>query len=133
MLHQEFLYFHWVRVDEAEKFPILSKELPKGNLEYESLNLVLDTKDSPVTVYDLDNLRDYFQLLTEQKITHLFVDEYNTKLQYELRLQLIDVFNHENKYPFLTKEYDSKENGFDYHVKIFKINYDLYDEWVNGN
>ena len=87
----------------------------------------MDTKDSPVTVYDLDNLRDYFQLLTEQKITHLFVDEYNTKLQYELRLQLIDVFNHENKYLFLVKEYDSRENGFNYHVKLFKINYDLYN------
>ena len=130
---EEFLYFHWVRVNEAEKFPILSKELPKGNLEYQPLNLVLDTKDSPITVYDLDNSRDYFQFLMAQKITHLFVDEYNNSLQPELRLQLIDIFNHENKYPFLTKEYDSKENGFDYHIKIFKINYDLYSEWVNEN
>ena len=35
------------------------------------------------------------------------------------------------KYPFLIKEYDSKENGFNYHLKLFKIDYDLYDEWIN--
>ena len=62
------------------------------------------------------------------------MDKYNDapeqyRLKHELRLDLIDIFNHENDYPFLTKEYDSKENGFNYHIKIFKIDYDLYNEW----
>ena len=54
-------------------------------------------------------------------------------LQHELRLHLVDIFNHENNYQFLIKEYDSKENGFNYHLKVFKIDYDLYNEWVNEN
>jgi hypothetical protein len=43
------------------------------------------------------------------------------------------MFNHENKYTFLVKEYDSRENGFNYHLKLFKIDYDLYNEWINEN
>jgi hypothetical protein len=81
---------------------------------------------------DLYNLRDYFQFLEKQKVTHLFLDKYSgAQLQHELSLNLLDIFNHENKYPFLIKEYDSKENGFNYHLKLFKIDYDLYDEWIN--
>ena len=78
---------------------------------------------------EIDNLRDYFQVLEKQKITHLLLDGINNTplINDELRLHLIDIFNHENKYPFLVKEYDSRENGFNYHVKLFKINYDLYD------
>jgi len=138
----EFLYFHWLRVHDAEKFPILVKELPPSKMTYTS-------KNDWVVVRDLDNLRDYFQLLEKQKITHLIVDEYATTelvdgggpavgvglagLQHELRLHLVDIFNHENNYPFLIIEYDSKENGFNYHLKLFKIDYNLYHEWVNEN
>jgi len=83
----------------------------------------------------IDNLIDYFQVLKKQKITHLISDENNMSqlINNELRLHLTDIFNHENKYPFLVKEYDSKENGFNYHVKLFKIDYNLYNEWVNEN
>jgi len=58
------------------------------------------------------------------------LDEINNSslINDELRLHLRDIFNHENKYPFLVKEYDSRENGFNYHVKLFKIDYDLYNE-----
>jgi len=66
------------------------------------------------------------------------LDEYNNapgkyRIKHELGLALLDIFNQENKYPFLTKEYDSKENGFNYHIKIFKIDYDLYNDWKIKN
>ena len=53
------------------------------------------------------------------------IDEKNNTILIndKLRSDLIHVFNNEEKYPFLTKEYDSKENGFKYHIKLFKINY----------
>ena len=83
---------------------------------------------------DFDNLGDYFQFLEKQEITHLILDKYRGgpeeyRIKHELGLDLLDIFNHENDYPFLTKVYDSKENGFNYHIKIFKIDYDLYNEW----
>lgn len=39
------------------------------------------------------------------------------------------VFHNEQEFPFLTKEYDSRENGFTYHLKLFKINFDK----ISGN
>ena len=123
----EFLYFHWLRIQNAENFPNLMKELPESKVTYTS-------RYEGMTAYDLDNLRDYFQFSDRQKITHLILDKYgDARLQHELSLHLLDIFNHENKYPFLIKEYDSKENGFDYHIKLFKIDYDLYAEWINEN
>ena len=75
--------------------------------------------------------------MEKQKITHLLLDEFNGKtatwLNDKLKLHLADIFNHENKYPFLVKEYDSKKNGYSYYVKLFEINYDLYNELINEN
>jgi len=84
---------------------------------------------------EVDNLKDYFNVLEKRKVTHLLLDENNNTplINDELRLHLRDIFNHENKYPFLGKEYDSMENGFNYHVKLFKIDYDLYDKLINEN
>jgi len=121
----EFLFFHWVKVETAEKFPILQKEILPSKIKYVPMKI---TQLHP----DLYNLRDYFQFLEKQKVTHLILDKYgNAQWHHELSLNLLDIFNHENKYPFLIKEYDSKENGFNYHLKLFKIDYDLYDEWIN--
>ena len=38
---------------------------------------------------------------------------------------LQDVFIHEEKYPYLLKEFDSKDFGYQYHVKIFRIDYEV--------
>ena len=130
----EFFFFHWVMVETAEKFPILQKELPPDNIKYAGIMAITQDQANPDAVFHLDlyNLRDYFQFLEKQKVTHLILDKYSgAQLQHELSLNLLDIFNHENKYPFLIKEYDSKENGFNYHLKLFKIDYDLYDEWIN--
>ena len=130
----EFLFFHWVKVETAEKFPILQKELPPGKIKYATITAITQDQANPDAILHLDlyNLRDYFQFLEKQKVTHLILDKYgNAQWHHELSLNLLDIFNHENKYPFLIKEYDSKENGFNYHLKLFKIDYDLYDEWIN--
>ena len=84
---------------------------------------------------EIDNLRDYFQVLEKYEITHLMLDRVmiGQLINEELRVHLRDIFIHENEYPFLLKEYDSKENGFNYHVKLFRIDYDLYNEWINKN
>ena len=123
----QLLYFQWVNVQNAEKFPILKEDMPQSKMTF-------TLTDDWEVVYDFDSLRDYFQFLEKQKITHLILDKYgNAKFQRELDLHLLDMFNHENKYTFLVKEYDSRENGFNYHLKLFKIDYDLYNEWINEN
>ena len=37
------------------------------------------------------------------------------------------IFENENDYPYLIKEWDSADEGFAYHVKIFRVDYDLFN------
>ena len=149
----EFTYFSWVSLQNVDEFPILKKELSPSkittavrlsgttgwNEQLKQWNPDIGELELQESIEyhntEIDNLRDYFQVLEKQKITHLLLDEINNSslINDELRLHLRDIFNHENKYPFLVKEYDSRENGFNYHVKLFKIDYDLYNEWINEN
>jgi len=144
----ELMYFIWVPLQDIDEFPILEKELPTSKVTIlAKQNSVwdkqakqwirdegLDKKEEKYYIPEIDNLRDYFHVrVGEQKITHLLLDENNNTplINDELRFHLKDIFNHENKYPFLVKVYDSRENGFNYYVKLFKIDYDLYNEWIN--
>ena len=143
----EFTFFSWVSLQNVDEFPILKKEIPPSKISTTprpASSLMVSDWDKHDAIIkeaeeyhnpEIDNLRDYFQVLEKQKITHLLLDEINNSslINDELRLHLRDIFNHENKYPFLVKEYDSRENGFNYHVKLFKIDYDLYNEWINEN
>jgi hypothetical protein len=147
----EFTYLSWITLHNVDEFPVLKKELPPKKISTTSQPNATPVWNEQTKQWDLvyigteeseeyhnpliDNLIDYFQVLKKQKITHLILDENNMSqlINNELRLHLTDIFNHENKYPFLVKEYDSKENGFNYHVKLFKIDYNLYNEWVNEN
>ena len=147
----EITYFHWTRLNNVDEFPILKKELPDNkvtlvtqaestrgwNEQLKQWNPDIDIlKQQESTDYhntEIDNLRDYFQVLEKYEITHLMLDRVmiGQLINEELRVHLRDIFIHENEYPFLLKEYDSKENGFNYHVKLFRIDYDLYNEWIN--
>tara|TARA_Y100000782_G_scaffold104117_1_gene122868 strand:- start:250 stop:843 length:594 start_codon:yes stop_codon:yes gene_type:complete len=147
----EFTNLSWIRLHNVDEFPILNEELPAGKITYTGIarkystpsGVQLDMDEVNIKLKEaveyhnqqIDNLRDYFQVLNNQKITHLVLDKYANVgwLNDELRLHLKDIFYHEDKYPFLIKEYDSKENGFNYHLKLFKIDYDLYYEWINEN
>ena len=139
----ELTYFSWIVLHNVDEFPVSYFEKPSSKITWTPFGgkavtisgLIKEAEEyhNP----EIDNLRDYFQVLEKQKITHLLLDEFNGKtatwLNDKLKLHLADIFNHENKYPFLVKEYDSKKNGYSYHVKLFEINYDLYNELINEN
>ena len=54
----------------------------------------------------------------ERGLTHLIIDNEEQRPEF-----LKDVLENESEYPFLEKIYDSKEHGFQYNLKIFRINY----------
>ena len=56
-------------------------------------------------------------------MTHIITDGNNARPEI-----LNDIFENENKYPFAIKEFDSLESGFNYHMKIFKIDYEKFDD-----
>ena len=49
-----------------------------------------------------------------------------------MALMFQNIFVNEQNYPFLIKEFDSKENGFKYHVKIFRINFEEFNEFYKN-
>ena len=68
-----------------------------------------------------------FILEHDKQLTHLIVDTMDHRQNF-----LKDVFDNEKNYPYLIKEWDSKNDGFTYHVKIFKINYELFNSKIYG-
>ena len=87
-------------------------------IEREMTKSVKDSISNPITFVSTNgysSIEEFIQKNSE--LTHLYVDEKNDRIEF-----LKEIFENEKKYEFLEKQYDSKENGFNYHVKIFKIN-----------
>jgi hypothetical protein len=55
-------------------------------------------------------------------VTHIVTDENSNRAEF-----LKDVFKNEEKYSYLTKIYDSSEHGYEYHLKIFQIDYEKFE------
>ena len=135
----EFLYFHWLRIDSGENFPILKNDLPQLNIGVLEQNIIEEGKEVRernlvyIEKMQITNIHDYIIFLKKQEITHLLIDYDNRThdITNELRMEFKQVFDNEKEFPYLIKEYDSKENGFKYHVKLFRINYDKFSEEIN--
>ena len=65
-----------------------------------------------------NSIKDFIINSKNKGLTHLVIDE-NTK-----NIELEDIFYDSEKYLFLEKEYDSKDENKKLWVKIFKINFD---------
>ena len=74
----------------------------------------------PTTNYD--SLNEYIADSKDKNLTHIITDNQKGRQGF-----LVDIFDNENNYTYLEKIYDSKTDGFSYHVKVFKINYELFD------
>ena len=59
-------------------------------------------------------------------ITHMMVDEKENRVDF-----LKSIYKNEDEFPFLEKIYDSHENNFRYHVKIYFIDFNQYDNFKN--
>ena len=68
------------------------------------------------------NSLEEFIFDSKDNLTHLIVDENPDLPQF-----LYDVYENEEKYKFLNKIFDSKDNGFNHHVKVFEINFEKFD------
>lgn len=94
-----------------EKFPVLYS----------------DFEDRSPKVIDVqaNSIDAYIKACKELGITHLVVDDRDYSLK---NMQFLsNVFDNDQDYPYLIKEYDSIEDGFTYHLKIFKIDYNVFE------
>jgi hypothetical protein len=79
--------------------------------------------DTDVIEYDADSLENYILDSKNKGLTHLIVDQSEKRPK-----EIQELFINEGKFDYLKRIYDSKNEGFNYHVKVFKINYELMNE-----
>ena len=87
-----------------------------------SLKNMTNFKTKIVSVEGFNSLENYIKESKKLGLTHLVIDD-----KKERNNILVDVFKNEERYPYLVKQYDSIEYGYTYHVKIFKIDYKIFE------
>lgn len=68
------------------------------------------------------NTIEKFISSSRKNLTHLIIDNESNLPKF-----LEDVYLNEEKYEYLDKIFDSKNNGLEYNLKIYKINYQIFD------
>lgn len=99
---------------------ILDAELPQ---KWPALKLSISFNTAIIPTDNFDSLDRYIESSKNKGLSHLIVDGSINRPPF-----LNDVFYHEEKYPYLTKIYDSSDYGYKYHVKIYKIDYNIFDK-----
>ncbi len=115
-------YLNYVRY-EIDNFP-----MPR--YDYESPNILWDYYDpNSGTNYTFDSIEKYVEFGQSRNLTHIVTNGHNADPDI-----LNDLFFNENNYPYVEKQFDSFENGFKInHIKIFKINFELFDKYNNND
>ena len=111
------------KYSDIEKFPVVSTTIPQPDTFIASLY------DPNFSVYqNADSVEDYIKSAKEDGLTHLVTDGKNA-----LPKILNDVFYNEKNYRYLVKQFDSKEDGFKYHINVYKIDYEIFDAMSERN
>ena len=95
-------------VSNLGTFPVLSSEIePKVKL---------------IPTQGYTSLNEFIGYGKNEGLTHIIADENENRSNF-----INDVFRNEEKFPYIIKIYDSIEHGYDYHLKIFRINYEKFE------
>ena len=102
----ESKYYRSAKIASLQTFPVLSNEI-QDRIEW-------------VELVGHNSLESYIEFGKKRGLTYLVIDDSSRQPVF-----LHDVFVHEEKYPYLLKEFDSRNSGYQYHVKIFRIDYEV--------
>lgn len=105
-------YIQIAKMLELKNFPVLSSSIPS------------DPKI--ISTYGFTSLENYITYGKQQGLTDLVIDGSKNRPDF-----LNDVYYHDDKYPFLTKIFDSSDYGFKYKLKIYKIDYEKLNSKIN--
>ena len=73
---------------------------------------------------NFDSLKEFISFSKDSGLTHIVTDDNNKSPEF-----IKDVFFHPEKYPYLRLVFDYQKNGFtSYHVKVYEINYEKFNE-----
>ena len=102
-----------MRMESLEEFPILRNNLPTS---------------IPILYTDYSikysNIEEFIEKNRINDLTHIIVDKGDSRTDI-----FDDIFLNEEKYTYLTKIFDTLDNGYkNYHAKIFVIDYNEFDK-----
>jgi hypothetical protein len=106
VLYQESHYFNTIQT--IEQWPNTFTKM-----KFDIITIPTDNYDS---------LEDYILASKDKGLTHIMIDDKRERPNF-----LKDVFSEDDNLFYLDKIYDSRIDGFTYHVKVFKIDYELFD------
>ena len=118
----ESLYIFPAKISQITDFPKTWAEISMDISKTEHVNKANSMKELLMQESRYETNR-FDKTIFVEKITHIVVKEDNDPVF------LNDIFENEEKYDYLIKEYDSKENGYDIHFKLFRINYEEIKSW----
>ena len=73
-----------------------------------------------------DSIEDYIINGQSLGLRYISVGQFNDRTYFD------ELYNNENKFPFLIKIFDSSANGFqEYKVKTFEIDYEKFNQLLN--
>ena len=78
--------------------------------------------------YEYTSLAEFIDSGKNEGLTHIIADKSQNRPEF-----LKDVFKNEKKFPYLIKIYDSSEHGYEYHLKIFRIDYEKFESTIQLN
>jgi hypothetical protein len=89
---------------------------------------VFNEDDYKIKAVSASNYEDLESFISDSRgdLTHLIVDD-----NHNLPKFLSEVYHNEEKYKYLDKVFDSKDNGFKHQVMIFEINFQKFDSINN--
>ncbi len=111
-LHPELIYLRTIGFSEHDEYAD----------KYDSIH----TKIRILQTDEYSTLEDFLNFAQKEKLEFLIVDNNKNRSNF-----IKSIFENEEKYPFLEKEFDSNDLDFKYKVKIFRINYDQFNESYN--
>lgn len=89
---------------------------------YTSVTAVESLKISRISTNNFDTLHEFLKESKDMGLTHIVIDGKDNRPAF-----LNDIFYNDSKYPYLNKVYDSHDYGYRYHVKVYQINYELFN------
>ena len=138
-----WIEYYWMDIErEEEEFKIATEVVKRTNIindfypeaRYIRAAEIANLKEFPVlrssisdrfefiSTEQFNSIDEYFNFGKDRNLEYIVIDNNPNRQQF-----MKDVFLNEEKYDFLIKEFDSKDQGFNYHVKIFRIDYEKFD------
>jgi hypothetical protein len=117
-----------------EEFPVISTDRPSATDKLVDSRDWLKHLDNPRIesllagdIKEISSVEDYIIFGKKVGLTHLVTDGKSAQPKI-----LNDVFYNEKNYPYLLKQFDSTEHGFKYHMKIYKIDFHLFEKYLEN-